>query len=51
MRNVKHDYDFALLKLDKAVPLNRCIGTACLPSENRCGEAGDIERERERERV
>eukprot|EP00913_Durusdinium_trenchii_P003638 g3366.t1 len=38
MRNVKHDYDFALLKLDKAVPLNRCIGTACLPSENRCGE-------------
>ncbi|CAK9009936.1 Chymotrypsin-like elastase family member 2A (Elastase-2) (Elastase-2A), partial [Durusdinium trenchii] len=37
-KNVKHDYDFALLKLDKAVPLNRCIGTACLPSENRCGE-------------
>eukprot|EP00438_Fugacium_kawagutii_P003771 Skav207395 [mRNA] locus=scaffold2421:96854:101985:+ [translate_table: standard] len=29
--NVAHDYDFALLQLDKAVPINRCIGAACLP--------------------
>eukprot|EP00434_Breviolum_minutum_P013757 symbB.v1.2.012134.t1/scaffold829.1/size159244/4 len=32
-KNVNHDYDFALMKLDKAVPLNRCIGVPCLPSE------------------
>ncbi|CAE7223923.1 PLG [Symbiodinium necroappetens] len=30
--NVANDYDFALLHLDKAVPLNECIGTACLPT-------------------
>ena len=31
MRNVPHDYDFALIQLDKAMPINECIGTACLP--------------------
>ena len=31
-RNVEHDYDFALLKLDKEMPMNDCIGVACLPS-------------------
>eukprot|EP00439_Symbiodinium_sp_Y106_P018129 s3500_g2.t1 len=36
--NVVHDYDFALLKLDKPVPINDCIGTACLPSS--VGEPG-----------
>lgn len=36
--NVAHDYDFALLQLDKAVPINRCIGVACLPhSQDRSG--------------
>ena len=36
--NVAHDYDFALLQLDKAVPINRCIGFACLPhSQDRSG--------------
>lgn len=30
--NVQHDYDFALLKLDKPMPMNKCIGVACLPS-------------------
>eukprot|EP00438_Fugacium_kawagutii_P016157 Skav224591 [mRNA] locus=scaffold2684:143458:144360:- [translate_table: standard] len=33
-RNVAMDYDFALLKLDQAVPINRCVGTACLPSKS-----------------
>eukprot|EP00435_Cladocopium_sp_Y103_P052471 s643_g16.t1 len=27
------DYDFALLELDKPMPINECIGLACLPSE------------------
>ena len=36
--NVAHDYDFALLQLDKAVPINRCIGVACLPhTQDRSG--------------
>ncbi len=26
------DYDFALLELDKPMPINECIGLACLPS-------------------
>ena len=30
--NVDHDYDFALLRLDKPVPINECIGVACLPT-------------------
>lgn len=30
--NVAHDYDFAVLKLDKPMPMNRCIGVACLPT-------------------
>ena len=30
--NVQHDYDFALLKLDKPMPMNECIGVACLPN-------------------
>ncbi|CAJ1461092.1 unnamed protein product [Effrenium voratum] len=30
-QNVPHDYDFALIQLDKAMPINECIGTACLP--------------------
>jgi len=37
-QNVANDYDFALLHLDKAVPLNECIGTACLPTAE--GEGG-----------
>mmetsp|Transcript_4889 Transcript_4889/g.11659 ORF Transcript_4889/g.11659 Transcript_4889/m.11659 type:complete len:314 (-) Transcript_4889:400-1341(-) len=28
---VVNDYDFALMQLDKALPLNACIGLACLP--------------------
>ena len=24
-KNVNHDYDFALIRLDKAVPINRCL--------------------------
>ena len=31
-KNVAHDYDFALMKLDKPVPINHCIGVACLPT-------------------
>lgn len=31
--NVAHDYDFALMKLDKPVPINHCIGVACLPRD------------------
>ena len=31
-QNVPHDYDFAIVQLDKAMPLNECIGVACLPS-------------------
>ncbi|CAJ1455472.1 unnamed protein product [Effrenium voratum] len=30
----KSDNDFALLQLDKPVPINECIGTACLPHES-----------------
>ncbi|CAK9004865.1 unnamed protein product [Durusdinium trenchii] len=30
-QNVPHDYDFAILELDKAMPLNECVGVACLP--------------------
>jgi len=33
-QNVPHDYDFAIIELDKAVPLNECIGVACLPSQD-----------------
>lgn len=36
-KNVNHDYDFALMKLDKAVPINRCIGVACLPTDAHVG--------------
>lgn len=32
--NVAHDYDFALLELDKVVPINKCIGVACLPRDS-----------------
>ena len=36
--NAQFDYDFALLQLDKEVPINRCIGVACLPhSQDRSG--------------
>ncbi|CAE7041943.1 ST14 [Symbiodinium natans] len=40
-QNVQNDYDFALLQLDKAVPLNECIGIACLPTAE--GEMGTQE--------
>ena len=30
--NVPYDYDFALLQLDRPMPMNECIGVACLPS-------------------
>lgn len=36
-KNVNHDYDFALIRLDKAVPINRCIGVACLPTDAHVG--------------
>ena len=31
-KNVQHDYDFALIQLDKPMPMNQCIGVACLPT-------------------
>lgn len=33
-QNVPHDYDFAIIELDKAMPLNECIGLACLPNKD-----------------
>lgn len=33
-QNVPHDYDFAIIQLDKAMPLNECIGLACLPNKD-----------------
>ena len=32
--NVQHDYDFAMLQLDRPMPMNECIGVACLPSSS-----------------
>eukprot|EP00438_Fugacium_kawagutii_P015652 Skav229949 [mRNA] locus=scaffold2665:176073:177371:- [translate_table: standard] len=33
-QNVQHDYDFAIIQLDKAMPSNQCIGTICLPHQD-----------------